>query len=151
MVWEACTADSDGSACGVRLQLFRPSLAAVATPIFANTTLNNTQIEPSVAALPDGAFVAAWSDGSQLAPDLDGFGIRARIVYPPYDDASGLGARCTSSAACGDGNICMRKDPTATCAATAPAPRIARAPSAAPAPPWVMSRPVYSRSSVPAR
>lgn len=107
VVWEACTTDSDGSACGVRLQLFRPTLAAVGSPVFANSTTANTQIEASVAALPDGAFVAAWSDGSQLAPDVDGFGIRARILYPPYDDAAGLGARCTASSACGEGNVCM--------------------------------------------
>ena len=106
-VWEACLADSDGSACGVRFQIFRPSLAAVGAAIFANTTLENTQIEPSVAALPGGAFVAAWSDGSQVAPDTDGFGIRARVLYPPYDDATGLGGRCTSTSACGEGNICM--------------------------------------------
>lgn len=106
-IWESCGADNDGSACGVRMQLFRPNLAAVGAPVFANTTTGNNQIEPSIAALPDGAFVTAWSDGSGVAPDLDGFGIRARVVYPPYDDAPGLGARCTSSAACGDGNVCM--------------------------------------------
>jgi hypothetical protein len=106
-VWEACQSDTDGSACGVRFQVFRPTLAAVGEPIFANTTLENTQIEPSVAALASGAFVAAWSDGSQVAPDTDGFGIRARVIYPPYDEAQGLGARCTSTAACGEGNVCM--------------------------------------------
>ncbi len=106
-VWQSCAAEGDGSACGVRLQLYRPTLAAVGESRLANSTTANTQIEASVAALPDGALVAAWSDGSQLAPDLDGFGIRARILYPPYDDASGLGARCTSTAACGTGNVCM--------------------------------------------
>jgi hypothetical protein len=105
--WEACASDNDGSGCGVRFQLFRPTLAAVGTAVFANSTTNNNQIETSVAALPDGSFVAAWSDGSQVAPDTDGFGIRARILYPAYDDVSGLGARCPSSAACGEGNICM--------------------------------------------
>lgn len=107
VAWEACMADSDDSACGVRFQVFRPSLAAVGEAVLANTTTENTQIEPSVAALPGGAFVAAWSDGSQAAPDTDGFGIRARVIYPPYDDATGLGGRCTSTSACGEGNICM--------------------------------------------
>jgi hypothetical protein len=106
-VWEACMSDNDGSACGVRFQIFRPTLAAVGEPIFANTTFENTQIEPSVAALASGAFVAAWSDGSQIAPDTDGFGIRARVIYPPYDDATGLGGRCASTPACGEGNVCM--------------------------------------------
>jgi hypothetical protein len=105
--WEACMADTDGAACGIRFQIFRPTLAAVGEAIFANTTIENTQIEPSVAALTDGAFVAAWSDGSAVAPDTDGFSIRARILYPPYDDATGLGGRCTSTAACGEGNVCM--------------------------------------------
>lgn len=105
--WEACMADNDGSACAIRFQLFRPTLAAVGEAIYANTTLENTQIEPSVAALPTGEFVATWSDGSQTAPDTDGFGIRARVLYPPYDDATGLGGRCTSSSSCGDGNVCM--------------------------------------------
>lgn len=107
VVWEACMADSDGAACGVRFQLFRPTLAAVGEASVANTTTENTQLEPSVAALPGGAFVAAWSDGSQTPPDTDGFGIRARVLYPPYDDATGLGGRCSSTAACGEGNICM--------------------------------------------
>ena len=107
VAWDACLAESDGSACGIRFQVFRPTLAAVGEPIFANTTTENTQIVPSVAALPGGAFVAAWSDGSQAAPDTDGFGIRARVLYPAYDDATGLGGRCTSTAACGEGNICM--------------------------------------------
>lgn len=106
-VWEACMTDNDGSACGIRFQVFRPTLAAVGEAIFANTTRENTQIEPSVAALPNGAFIAAWSDGSQVAPDTDGFGIRARVIYPPYDDATGLGGRCTSTSSCGEGNVCM--------------------------------------------
>lgn len=106
-VWEACMMDNDGSACGVRFQVFRPTLAAVGEAVFANTTTQNTQIEPSVAALTGGAFVAAWSDGSQAAPDTDGFGIRARVIYPPYDDATGLGGRCTSTPDCGENNVCM--------------------------------------------
>ncbi len=107
VAWDACMAESDGSACGIRFQVFRPTLAAVGEARQANTTTENTQIVPSIAALPGGAFVAAWSDGSQAAPDTDGFGIRARVLYPPYDDATGLGARCTSTSSCGEGNICM--------------------------------------------
>ncbi len=115
-VWQACLGDSDGSACGVRFQLFRPTLAAVGAPTFANSTTANTQIEPSLVALPDGSFVAAWSDGSQAAPDTDGFGIRARIMYPAYDDTDGLGARCTRSSECGEANVCMAgSDSAARC------------------------------------
>ncbi len=105
--WPACLSDSDGSACGIRFQLFRPNLAAVGEAIYANSTLENNQVEPSLAALPDGSFVAAWSDGSQVFPDTDGFAIRARILYPTYENTGELGARCAASTECGDGNLCM--------------------------------------------
>jgi len=106
--WEACMADGDGAGCGVRMQVFRPTLAPVGPSRLINTTTANNQLEPSLAPLPDGAFIAAWSDGSGVAPDRDGFGIRARILYPPYDDARGvLGARCTATAECGADAVCM--------------------------------------------
>ena len=31
-------------------------------------------------------FVAAWTDASQVPPDVDGSGIRARRLYPPLAD-----------------------------------------------------------------
>ncbi len=106
--WESCLVEGDGAACGIRLQVFRPSLAPVGPSRLVNTTVANNQLDPSVGWLPDGALIAAWSDASGAAPDRDGFGIRARIVYPAYDDARGvLGARCTASPECGTGNVCM--------------------------------------------
>lgn len=107
VAWEACAEDGDGAGCAIRTQLFRPNLAAVGAPALTNTTTAGNQIEPSLAALPGGELFVMWSDGSAAAPDTDGFSIRARVLYPAYDDVRGLGARCTSSAACGDGNVCM--------------------------------------------
>lgn len=47
------------------------------------TSTGSDQVSPSVAALPDGAYVAAWNDSSALDPDRSGSSVRARILYPP--------------------------------------------------------------------
>ena len=64
------------------------------------------QTDASVAALPDG-FAVAWTDGSMAGPDQSETGIRARIVYPVYDDARGVsGAACGGGSPCADGLVC---------------------------------------------
>jgi hypothetical protein len=44
-----------------------------------NTTTGSNQIQPAIAALPDGRFVVAWADFSASVPDTSGAAIRAQI------------------------------------------------------------------------
>ena len=80
--WTTCAADADGATCAIRYRRYDASLGALGPSRLANTTTAGVQQAPSIAILPGSAFVLAWSDGSATAPDRDGFGIRARIVYP---------------------------------------------------------------------
>jgi hypothetical protein len=108
VVWHACGASGDGNGCGVFGRVMRPSGVPVGDVFGLATTTIADQTNPSAAALP-GAFVAAWSDTSATAPDPSGSAVRARIIYPAYDDASGvLGAACggTTDASCGAGLLC---------------------------------------------
>ena len=107
-MWHACGANGDGQGCGVFARVLRPSGAPVRDVFGLATTTISDQTNPSAAALP-GAFAVAWGDTSAMAPDTAGSAVRARVIYPPYDDASGvLGAPCggTSDAACTSPLVC---------------------------------------------
>jgi hypothetical protein len=109
IVWHACGTNGDGSGCGVFGRIVRPSGVPVGDAFPLATTTVNDQTNPSAAGL-DGAFAVAWNDKSGVAPDISGSAVRARIVYPRYDDAQGvLGARCgqPSTAACATGLACL--------------------------------------------
>lgn len=80
--WTTCADDADGDACAVRVRRFDRALAPLAASRIANSLTAGSQQEPSLVILPDGALLAAWSDGSVTPPDRDGFAIRARVVYP---------------------------------------------------------------------
>ena len=80
--WSACGDDSDGDACAIRVRRFDANLAPLGPSTIANSTTAGSQQEPSIAIMPDGSLLTAWSDGSSAPPDRDGFGVRARIVYP---------------------------------------------------------------------
>lgn len=80
--WSACGDDNDGDACAIRVRRFDANLAPLGPSTIANSTTAGSQQEPSIAILPDGSLLTAWSDGSGAPPDRDGFGVRARIIYP---------------------------------------------------------------------
>jgi len=106
VAWHNCGTAGDGDGCGVWLQLIRPTGLPVAGPVVVDTTAAGDQTDASVTALP-GAFAVAWTDGSMAGPDQSETGIRARVIYPVYDDAVGVsGAACSSSAPCADGLAC---------------------------------------------
>jgi hypothetical protein len=81
VAWTTCGADSDGDGCAVRVRRLDPSLAPLGPARLANSVTAGDQLQPSLAFLPDGSVILAWTDGSTTAPDRDGDGIRARIVY----------------------------------------------------------------------
>lgn len=83
VVWHACEERGDGNLCGVFGRLISPAGVPVGTDFSLATTTSGDQLGPSAAALPGEAFVAAWTDTSQLEPDRSGSAVRARIIYPP--------------------------------------------------------------------
>lgn len=92
VVWQQCPSGS--GSCDVYGRVVRPSGVPVGDPFQIPTTTMNDQTRPSVAPLPD-AFVVAWNDASGTGADPAGFAVRARVIYPRYDDASSvLGALC---------------------------------------------------------
>jgi hypothetical protein len=82
VVWHSCNDRGDGSGCGVFGRLMGPSGAPASEELVLATTIANDQTGPSAAALPDGAFVTAWTDKSGVAPDSSGTAVRARVIYP---------------------------------------------------------------------
>ena len=97
VVWHECP--SGVGSCDVFGRLLRPTGAPVGDELALATSTGGDQANPSVIAVGD-TFVAAWNDGSGLAPDRDGTAVRARVLYPAYDNARGiLGAPCGASAA----------------------------------------------------
>ncbi|HEU0030975.1 MAG TPA: hypothetical protein VFQ53_10085 [Kofleriaceae bacterium] len=107
VVWHACEANGDGSSCGVFGRVFRPSGVPVGDEFVVPTTTEGDQSNPSAVGLPGGAFAATWMDLSGKDPDKSGSSARARILYPPYDDARGvIGAVCTTTAECGPNLAC---------------------------------------------
>lgn len=105
VAWTQCEA-GDGSGCGVYARVLRPSGVPVGDAILVNTTTAMDQNDPSIAALDDG-FVVAFTDASATAPDIDMTGVRARFIYPAYDDAKMvLGAPCEGPQDCGADLVC---------------------------------------------
>ncbi len=82
VAWATCGPDADGDGCAIRFRRFDLTLAPLGPSRLANSITAGSQTEPSIAILPGGALLLAWSDGSATAPDRDGFAVRARIVYP---------------------------------------------------------------------
>ncbi|HEX4423135.1 MAG TPA: hypothetical protein VH165_34695 [Kofleriaceae bacterium] len=82
VAWHTCGQQGDGSMCGV----FGRYLHADGTPYDAQfvipTTTEGDQQLPSVVGLTSG-FVAVWSDGSSITPDISGKAVRARVLQPP--------------------------------------------------------------------
>jgi hypothetical protein len=108
VVWHVC--ETGPGLCDVFGRILRPTGAPVGDEFVIPTSVASEQINPSVVALQD-SFVAAWNDSSGEAPDRSGTAVRARILYPVYDDARGIhGATCGASSpgapACAEGLAC---------------------------------------------
>ena len=63
----------------VKAQIFNADGSKSGSDFLVNTTTASHQLQPTVTALPDGRFVAAWSDQSVTGGDLSGWAIRAQI------------------------------------------------------------------------
>ncbi len=113
-VWHECNDSGDGNGCGVFGRLARQTLVPVGDKLTVPTTTLGDQTGPSVTALVD-SFAVSWTDKSGTAPDISGLAARARVISPPYDDASGiLGATCSASAPCGANLGCAMGTDNAT-------------------------------------
>ena len=85
--WIDFSGTGDTAPGGIRAQLFEANGSKFGAEFLVNSTTVGNQVYPSVAVLADGNFVAAWTDGSHVAPDTSSFAIRARIfnsVGIPY-------------------------------------------------------------------
>lgn len=124
VVWHSCDEFGDLSGCGVFGRILRPNGVPVGEEFNLATTTENNQENPAATALPGGAFAATWMDESQKDPDKSGTSVRARVLYPPFDDARNvIGAVCTSTADCGTGLACgASSDGGSRCFATCTPP-----------------------------
>lgn len=126
ITWHACP--TGPGSCDVYGRILRPTGVPVGEPFVIPTTTGSDQVRPSVVALDNTSFAVAWNDSSGIEPDQSGSAVRARILYPVYDDArSVIGAMCGASApgapSCGDGLACaMGSDAVQRCYATCTPP-----------------------------
>ncbi|MCA9676304.1 MAG: hypothetical protein KC464_14800, partial [Myxococcales bacterium] len=108
VAWQACTSGADGAGCGIAARTVRASGLPVGAAVQVNTTTTGDQTTPSIAALTGGAWAVAWTDASGARPDQADTGIRARIIYPPFDAARGtIGAACDAAAPCDADLTCL--------------------------------------------
>jgi hypothetical protein len=126
VVWHQC--ETGPGSCDVYGRILRPTGVPIGEPTVIATSTGSDQVNPSIVALDNTSFVAAWNDSSGLEPDPSGSAVRARILYPVYDDARGvLGATCGASAPgapnCGAGLACaMGSDTVQRCYQTCTPP-----------------------------
>jgi len=100
---EDTTHDPNG---GVRGRRMLANGLPVGADMALNTTMPDSQNEPSVAAVGQDAFVVVFQDASQAGPDTLSSGIRARVLYPDFGSADGqIGARC-DTVSCATGLVC---------------------------------------------
>lgn len=119
IAWQQCDDGSPGACIGhmdVFGAIVRDTGALVGAPFEIATTTGGDQTSPAAAALAD-AFAVAWNDSSKTAPDTTSLAVRARVIYPPFDQSGRiLGAACRSSADCNAGLACaMHSDGAARC------------------------------------
>ena len=81
VTWHACDTNGDGQGCGVFGRAFNNDGSPASEELVIPTTTVGDQMNPSVAALPNNAFVVVWRDDSAQTPDTSGSAVRARIVY----------------------------------------------------------------------
>jgi hypothetical protein len=105
IAWHQC--ETGPGSCDVYGRVLRPTGVPMGDPYVIATSTSADQVNPSVVALDNTSFVAAWNDSSALPPDPSGSSVRARILYPPYDEARGIqGALCSATNPCGEGLAC---------------------------------------------
>jgi hypothetical protein len=119
IAWQQCDDGSPGPCTGhmdVYGQVVRDTGAPVGSAFEIPTTTTGDQDSPSVAALGS-AFAVAWNDSSMTAPDTTSLAVRARVIYPAFNDATHvIGSSCQSSADCTDGLACaMHTDGVTRC------------------------------------
>ena len=79
----------DGSAEGVKAQIFRADGTKDGAEFLVNTTTAKEQDTPAITALANGGFVIAWTDSSETGGESYGSSVRAQVFNP---DGSKTGA-----------------------------------------------------------
>jgi len=77
VTWASASGDGDGMA--VRAQVLNDLGNAVGGQLIVNTTSEDDQYAPSVAALTSGDFVISWADNSQTRGDTSEAAIRSQV------------------------------------------------------------------------
>ena len=70
---------ADVSSYAVRGQVFNTNGSKSGAEFLVNTTTGQSQRDPSIAALPDGRFVVAWTDSSVTGSDTSARAVRAQV------------------------------------------------------------------------
>ena len=79
VVWtDESQSGGDTSGSAVRAQVFNADGSKSGAEFLVNTTVANSQLQPTITALADGGFVVAWTDDSQTGGDPSNFGVRAQ-------------------------------------------------------------------------
>ena len=73
---------SDTSGSCIRARLFNVDGSFAGDDFVVNSTTANSQVEPSVAALADGRFVATWESWDASGSDTSATSIRAQLFDP---------------------------------------------------------------------
>ncbi|HZF95895.1 MAG TPA: hypothetical protein VEZ20_13610, partial [Allosphingosinicella sp.] len=79
VAWTDFSNVGDGSGRAVFAQLFGPAGEKVGGEFRVNTATNSHQMTPSLAALPNGGFVAVWQDASLVGGDTSFQAVKAQI------------------------------------------------------------------------
>ena len=77
--WMDSSGVGDLQPTGIRAQIFNADGTRSGGEFLVNTTIQNGQEEPSIAALADGHFVVTWIDQSVTGGDLSVSAIRAQV------------------------------------------------------------------------
>jgi hypothetical protein len=85
VAWHQCDEQGSPGSCDVYGRMVRPNTTTSGPQFPLATTTAGDQTSPSVVALPDGSFAAAWNDQSHMGADMSGYAVRGRILYPAYD------------------------------------------------------------------
>ena len=86
----------DSTADTIKLRLFNSAGVAAGAAVTVSNSAPTlaSHFFPEVTVLANGGFVVTWQDGSQTAPDIDGFAIHAQL----FDAAGGeVGAEFTAN------------------------------------------------------
>ncbi len=79
VTWADTSGTAGDQSTAIRARVFDPDGTPAGNEFLVNTTTDDQQYEPTITALSDGRFVAAWSDVSQRDDDADGTALRAQI------------------------------------------------------------------------